>query len=183
MGALAQIVRSGKALYVGLSNYDGETMVRAEKILDELHCPFVINQNGYNILNRTVEHNGILKQGYISGKGMICFSPLAQGMLTDRYLKDIPADSRVLRDGRFLHEDQVLSTRPLLLKLDEIAESYGMSLSELAIAWLLQKKEVTSVLIGASRPEQILKNLEAVRKHEKAKLPEEELRKIDETVK
>lgn len=183
MGALAQIVRSGKALYVGLSNYDGETMARAEKILDELHCPFVINQNSYNILNRTVEHNGILKQGYISGKGMICFSPLAQGMLTDRYLKEIPADSRVLRDGRFLHEDQVLSTRPLLLKLDEIAESYGMSLSELAIAWLLQKKEVTSVLIGASRPEQILKNLEAVRKHEKAKLPEEELQKIDEVIK
>ena len=183
MGALAQIVRSGKALYVGLSNYDGETMARAEKILDELHCPFVINQNSYNILNRTVEHNGILKQGYISGKGMICFSPLAQGMLTDRYLKEIPADSRVLRDGRFLHEDQILSTRPLLLKLDEIAESYGMSLSELAIAWLLQKKEVTSVLIGASRPEQILKNLEAVRKHEKAKLPEEELQKIDEVIK
>lgn len=183
MGALAQIVRSGKALYVGLSNYDGETMARAEKILDELHCPFVINQNSYNILNRTVEHNGILKQGYISGKGMICFSPLAQGMLTDRYLKEIPADSRVLRDGRFLHEDQVLFTRPLLLKLDEIAESYGMSLSELAIAWLLQKKEVTSVLIGASRPEQILKNLEAVRKHEKAKLPEEELQKIDEVIK
>ena len=183
MEALAQIVRSGKALYVGLSNYDGETMARAEKILDEMHCPFVINQNSYNILNRTVEHNGILKQGYISGKGMICFSPLAQGMLTDRYLKDIPADSRVLRDGRFLHEDQILSTRPLLLKLDEIAESYGMSLSELAIAWLLQKKEVTSVLIGASRPEQILKNLEAVRKHEKAKLPEEELQKIDEAIK
>ena len=82
MEALAQIVRSGKALYVGLSNYDGETMARAEKILDEMHCPFVINQNSYNILNRTVEHNGILKQGYISGKGMICFSPLAQGMLT-----------------------------------------------------------------------------------------------------
>ena len=108
MEALAQIVRSGKALYVGLSNYDGPTMAKAERILDELHCPFIINQNCYSILDRTVEKNGLLKQTYASGRGLICFSPLAQGMLTDKYLQNIPKDSRVARDGRFLHEDQVV---------------------------------------------------------------------------
>ena len=121
MGALAQIVKSGKALYVGLSNYDGPTMAKAERILDKLHVPFVINQNRYSILDRSVENNGLLKQTYASGKGLICFSPLAQGMLTDRYLKDMPADSRAVKDGRFLHEDQVLETRPLLNQLNEIA--------------------------------------------------------------
>lgn len=90
MEALAQIVRSGKALYVGLSNYDGPTMAKAERILDELHCPFIINQNRYSILDRTVEKNGLLKQTYASGRGLICFSPLAQGMLTDKYLQNIP---------------------------------------------------------------------------------------------
>ena len=95
MGALDQIVRSGKALYVGLSNYDGETMKRAAAILEDLHCPFIINQNSYNIFNRTIEENG-LKQAAADGKkGIISFSPLAQGMLTDRYLNGIPKDSRV----------------------------------------------------------------------------------------
>ena len=159
MEALAQIVRSGKALYVGLSNYDGPTMAKAERILDELHCPFIINQNRYSILDRTVEKNGLLKQTYASGRGLICFSPLAQGMLTDKYLQNIPKDSRVARDGRFLHEDQVVSMRPLLTELNDIAAGYNMSLSELAIAWLLNKPEVTTVLIGASKPEQILQNI------------------------
>ena len=108
MEALAQIVRSGKALYVGLSNYDGPTMAKAERILDELHCPFIINQNRYSILDRTVEKNGLLKQTYASGRGLICFSPLAQGMLTDKYLQNIPKDSRVARDGRFLHEGKIV---------------------------------------------------------------------------
>ncbi len=164
MEALAQIVRSGKALYIGLSNYDGPTMAKAERILDELHCPFIINQNCYSILDRTVEKNGLLKQTYASGRGLICFSPLAQGMLTDKYLQNIPKDSRVARDGRFLHEDQVVSMRPLLTELNDIAAGYNMSLSELAIAWLLNKPEVTTVLIGASKPEQILSNLKAAEK-------------------
>ena len=182
MGALAQIVKSGKALYVGLSNYDGPTMAKAERILDELHVPFVINQNRYNIMDRSVEKNGLLKQTYASGKGLICFSPLAQGMLTDRYLKDMPADSRAVKDGRFLHEDQVLETRPLLNQLNEIAAGYDMKLSELAIAWLLNKPEVTTVLIGASRPEQILSNLKAAEKQAHTVMTEEELQKIEDAV-
>lgn len=182
MEALSQIVRSGKALYVGLSNYDGPTMAKAERILDELHCPYVINQNRYSILDRTVEKNGLLRQTYASGKGLICFSPLAQGMLTDRYLKGLPADSRAVRDRRFLSADRVNETRPVLLALNEIAKRYDMSLSELAIAWLLDKKEVTTVLIGASKPEQILSNLRAAEKQRTADLTQEELSEIDRAV-
>ena len=182
MEALAQIVRSGKALYVGLSNYDGPTMAKAERILDELHCPFIINQNRYSILDRTVEKNGLLKQTYASGRGLICFSPLAQGMLTDKYLQNIPKDSRVARDGRFLHEDQVVSMRPLLTELNDIAAGYNMSLSELAIAWLLNKPEVTTVLIGASKPEQILSNLKAAEKQRTTEMEEEELALIEKAV-
>ncbi len=183
MEALAQIVRSGKALYVGLSNYDGPTMAKAERILDDLHCPFIINQNRYSILDRSIEQNGLLQQTYASGKGLICFSPLAQGMLTDKYLKNIPEDSRVVRDGRFLHEDQVVSMRPLLNELNDIASGYDMTLSELAIAWLLNKPEVTTVLIGASRPEQILSNLKAAEKQQKMKMLPEELDRIERAVK
>lgn len=182
MGALAQIVKSGKALYVGLSNYDGPTMAKAERILDELHVPFVINQNRYSILDRSVEKNGLLKQTYASGKGLICFSPLAQGMLTDRYLKDMPADSRAVKDGRFLHEDQVLANRPLLNQLNEIAAGYDMKLSELAIAWLLNKPEVTTVLIGASKPEQIISNLKAAEKQAHTVMTDDELQKIEDAV-
>ena len=144
--------------------------------------PFVINQNRYSILDRTAENNGLLKQTYASGKGLICFSPLAQGMLTDRYLKDMPADSRAVKDGRFLHEDQVLANRPLLNQLNEIAAGYDMKLSELAIAWLLNKPEVTTVLIGASKPEQILSNLKAAEKQSHTVMSEEELQKIEDAV-
>lgn len=182
MEALAQIVRSGKALYVGLSNYDGPTMARAERILDELHCPFVINQNKYSILDRTVEKNGLLGQTYASGKGLICFSPLAQGMLTDRYLEGLPADSRAVKDRRFLNAESVNAARPVLLRLNDVAGRYDMSLSELAIAWLLDKKEVTTVLVGASKPEQILSNLRAVEKQQRTTFSDEELREIDEAI-
>ena len=104
MGALAQAVRSGKALYVGLSNYDGPTMERACRILDALQCPFVLNQNSYHIFNRTIEKNGLKAAAAKAGRGIISFSPLAQGMLTDRYLNGIPQDSRVRTDGRFLRD-------------------------------------------------------------------------------
>lgn len=179
MEALAQIVRSGKALYVGLSNYDGPTMAKAERILDELHCPFVINQNRYNMLDRSVEKNGLLRQTAASGKGLICFSPLEQGMLTDRYLTSMPEDSRAVRSGVFLHTEDVLQKRPLLLRLNELAQGYDMTLSELAIAWLLKHTEVTSVLIGASRPEQIMKNLKAVEKYANRTLTESDMEAIE----
>ncbi len=103
MGALAQAVTSGKALYVGLSNYDGPTLEKATAILDELHCPFIINQNRYSIFDRTIEENGLKETAASLKKGIIAFSPLAQGMLTDRYLNGIPEDSRIRTDGRFLN--------------------------------------------------------------------------------
>ena len=102
MGALAQAVSSGKALYAGLSNYDGETMRRAAKILEELGCPFIIDQNRYSIFDRTIEKNGLKQAAADTGRGIIAFSPLAQGLLTDRYLNGIPEDSRIRTDGRFL---------------------------------------------------------------------------------
>ena len=162
MGALAQIVRSGKALYVGLSNYDGPTLKRAAAILTEERVPFIINQNCYNIFDRTVENNGLKDMSENLGKGMICFSPLAQGLLTDRYLDGIPEDSRVRTDGRFLNEDRVNKMHGKIVALNEIAKKRGQSLSEMALAWLLKDNVVTSVIIGASKPSQILSNIKAL---------------------
>lgn len=111
MEALSQIVQSGKALYVGLSNYDGETMEQAAAILKELHCPFIINQNRYSIFDRTIEQNGLKETAAKLHKGIIAFSPLAQGLLTDRYLNGIPADSRIRSDGRFLKQSALSEER------------------------------------------------------------------------
>lgn len=178
MEALAQIVRSGKALYVGISNYDGETMKRAADILEELHCPFIINQNSYNIFNRTIEKNGLKQAAAEKRKGIISFSPLAQGMLTDRYLNGIPKDSRVNTDGRFLHADQFSEERLNSIRsLNAIAAERGESLAQMALKWILRDGIVTSVLIGASRPQQILENLKVL---DSASFSEEELKKIDE---
>ena len=113
MGALASAVQSGKALYVGLSNYDGKTLSQAASILQDMHCPFVINQNRYSIFDRTVEKNGLKKTTGILKKGLITFSPLAQGQLTDRYLNGIPEDSRIRTDGRFLKESNLTPERVL----------------------------------------------------------------------
>ena len=160
MGALDSIVKSGKALYVGLSNYDGETMKKAAEILDDLKCPFVINQNSYSIFNRTPENNGILDACEEKGKGMIVFSPLAQGVLTNRYLDGIPEDSRVRTDGRFLNEKSLTEEKLIKVrKLNEIALSRGQTLAQMALAWVYSRKAVTSVLIGASKPAQILDNI------------------------
>lgn len=178
MGALDQAVKSGKALYAGLSNYDGPTLEKACAILAELRCPFVINQNSYNIFNRTIEKNGLKETSRRLGKGIICFSPLAQGMLTDRYLNGIPADSRIRTDGRFLSERALTEERlAQIRRLNELAAERGQTLAEMALAWILKDGIVTSVLIGASKPEQILDNIGAVRN---TKFTEEELRLIDE---
>lgn len=177
MEALAQIVRSGKALYVGLSNYDGPTLERAEKILSELHAPFVINQNRYNIFDRKIEENGLKETAARLEKGIICFSPLAQGVLTDRYLDGVPADSRVRTDGRFLKEaalDQEKMEK--VRKLNAVAARRGQTLAEMALAWILRDGIVTSVLIGASRPAQILDNIKAI---DHLTFSEEELQEID----
>ena len=178
MGALATAVCQGKALYVGLSNYDGETLEQAAAILKDLKCPFVINQNCYSIFDRTVEKNGLKDMTGNLKKGLITFSPLAQGQLTDCYLNGIPEDSRIRKDGRFLKESILTAERmEQIRKLNELAAQRGEKLADMALAWLLQKKEVTSVLIGASKTQQILDNIKAIHS---APFTEEELQKIDE---
>ena len=178
MGALATAVQQGKALYVGLSNYDGKTLSQAAAILKELKCPFVINQNRYSIFDRTVEKNGLKRTTGILKKGLITFSPLAQGQLTDRYLNGIPEDSRIRKDGRFLKESVLTPERlDQIRRLNDLAVQRGEKLADMALGWLLQHKEVTSVLIGASKPQQILDNVKAIHC---APFTAEELRLIDE---
>ena len=177
MGALASAVHSGKALYVGLSNYDGEHLAKATAILDELHCPFIINQNSYNIFNRTIEENGLKSTSAKLGKGIIAFTPLAQGMLTNRYLNGIPADSRIRTDDRFLKESALTEERLAQIRsLNDLAAEREQSLAEMALAWVLRDGIVTSVLIGASKSSQILENIKALKN---THFTEEELKKID----
>lgn len=178
MGALASAVNSGKALYAGLSNYDGPTLEKAAAILKDLKVPFIINQNRYSIFDRTVEENGLKETTARLKKGLITFSPLAQGQLTDRYLHGIPEDSRIRTDGRFLKES-TLDTHRLeqIKKLNDLAKERGEKLAEMALGWLLQKEEVTSVLIGASKPQQVLDNVKAV---SCAAFSQEELDLIDQ---
>ena len=178
MLALSQAVVSGKALYVGLSNYDGATLEKACTILEELHVPFVINQNSYNIFNRTIENNGLKETSHRLKKGIICFSPLAQGLLTDRYLNGVPKDSRIAKDPRFLRESALTEEKLAQIKaLNDIAASRGQTLAEMALAWILKDGIVTSVLVGASKPEQILDNIGALKN---THFTEEELKAIDE---
>lgn len=177
METLAQIVRSGKALYAGISNYDGVHMEKAATILKELHCPFIINQNRYSIFDRTIEKNGLKEAAVESGKGIIAFSPLAQGTLTNRYLNGIPSDSRIVTDGRFLKASQLTEEKITSIRgLNEIAKGRGESLAQMALNWVLKDGMVTSVLVGASKPEQILDNLKVL---ESAPFTDEELKKID----
>ncbi|MGN0334402.1 MAG: aldo/keto reductase [Lachnospiraceae bacterium] len=178
MGALAQAVASGKALYVGLSNYNGETLEKAAEILKDLHCPFIINQNRYSIFDRTIEQNGLKETAARLKKGIIAFSPLAQGMLSDRYLNGIPEDSRVNTDGRFLKASSLTEERLMQIKqLHMLAAERGQSLSEMALSWVLRDGVVTSVLIGASKPSQIIDNIRAL---ENTEFTSEELQKIDD---
>ena len=177
MGALAHAVNSGKALYVGLSNYDGENLKKATAILEELHCPFIINQNRYSIFDRTIENNGLKETSKELEKGIIAFSPLAQGLLTNRYLNGIPEDSRVKTDGRFLNESLITVEKLQKIKaLNELAAQRGQTLAEMALSWVLKDGVVTSVLIGASKSEQILDNIASLKN---TCFSREELDKID----
>ncbi|MBP3684384.1 MAG: L-glyceraldehyde 3-phosphate reductase [Oscillospiraceae bacterium] len=177
MGALATAVQSGKALYVGLSNYNGEKLEQAASILQDMRVPFVINQNRYSIFDRTIEENGLKETAAKLGKGIIAFSPLAQGLLSDRYLKGIPADSRIMTDGRFLKNAALTPQRlEQIRKLNALAQQRGQTLAQMALAWVLKDGIVTSVLAGASRPEQILDNIQAAKN---TSFTEEELKLID----
>lgn len=177
MGALATAVQSGKALYVGVSNYDGENLKKACKILTELKCPFVINQNRYSIFDRTIENNGLKQTALELKKGIIAFSPLAQGLLTNRYLNGIPSDSRAAKDSRFLKQSAITDEKIAKIKaLSKIAEERGQTPAETALAWVLKDGAVASVLIGASKPSQILDNIKAI---QNTSFSVEELEAID----
>ncbi len=155
MGALDAIVRSGKALYVGISSYSPEQTRAAAQILRALGTPCVIHQPSYNMFNRWIE-GGLLDAVEETGMGCIVFSPLAQGLLTDKYLNDIPADSRAAKPHGFLKADHITAERRTQVRrLHELATARQQSLAQLALAWVLRHPQVTSALIGASRPEQI----------------------------
>ena len=180
MGALDQAVKSGKALYAGLSNYNGQKMQEAAAILRDLKCPFVINQNRYSIFDRTIENNGLKEAANDLQKGIIAFSPLAQGLLTNRYLDGIPADSRIAADGRYLKEAALTPEKLAQIRaLDSLAGERGQTLAEMALSWILKDDKVTSVLIGASKPEQILDNIKIIGHTD---FTEEELQKIETIV-
>ena len=177
MGALSDIVRSGKALYVGLSNYKEEETRRAVKILKENGTPCLIHQPRYNLLERWVE-DGLLSALDENGVGCICFSPLAQGALTDKYLKGIPADSRASRAGstvaqRYLSDEQLEKIK----QLNQFAAERGQTLAQMAISWILRRPEVTTVLVGASRVSQLDNSLAALKN---TAFSEDELKRIDE---
>ncbi|MFR8003955.1 MAG: L-glyceraldehyde 3-phosphate reductase [Hydrogeniiclostridium sp.] len=177
MLALDAIVRSGKALYVGISNYNKAQTQAAVKILRELKTPFIINQRNYSLFERDVERDGLKPWAAENGVGLIAFCPLAQGLLTNKYLNGIPEDSRIMTDGRFLHEKDITAEKlQKIRRLNEIAAARGQSLAQMALSWILRDGEVTSVLIGASRPSQIEENVKIVGH---TRFTEEELREID----
>ena len=159
MHALDLIVRQGKALYAGISNYPAAEAARAIRILRELGTPCLLHQPKYSMFERWVE-DGLLSLLDAEGVGCIPFSPLAQGMLTDKYLHGIPSDSRAAKPHGFLKESQITDARlQQIRQLNDVATSRGQKLSHMALAWLLKDKRVTSVLVGASRPEQLADSL------------------------
>lgn len=159
MLALDSIVKSGKALYVGISNYNREQTEAAMKMLRELKTPFIINQRRYSLLDRSIETDGLKRFAAENGCGIIAFCPLEQGLLTEKYLNGIPADSRIRTDGRFLKENALTPERLGKIRaLGELAAERGQSLAQMALSWILRDGEVTSVLIGASRSAQISEN-------------------------
>lgn len=177
MGALDQIVKQGKALYVGISQYNAEDTRKAAKILKEQRTPFLIHQPRYNMMDRWVEDKllGTLDD---LGVGCIVFSPLEQGILTDKYLNGIPENSRAATEGSYLDKSQITDkVVKQMQQLNEIAKNRNQSLAQMAVAWLLKDKRVTSVLVGVSKVSQLKDNLAATTNIEFSK---DELKKIDE---
>ncbi|MEM7373443.1 MAG: L-glyceraldehyde 3-phosphate reductase [Bacteroidota bacterium] len=176
MGALDHIVRQGKALYVGISQYSAEETAKAATILKEMGTPLFIHQPRYSMFDRWVE-NGLMDELEKQGVGSIPFSPLEQGVLTNKYLKGFPEDSRAVKDGRYLNTGQIdEATLTKVRALNDIAESRGQSLAQMAIAWLLKDERVTTVLVGASRTDQIVDNVNTI---QNLAFSEEELSKIE----
>lgn len=175
MGALADIVRQGKALYVGISNYQPEETQKAAELLKSSKTPFILHQARYSMFDRWVE-DGLLETLEQNGVGCITFSPLAQGMLTNKYLKGVPKDSRAGGNSVFLNADIVGSHIEKIQKLNDMAEKRGQKLSQMAIAWILRQPQVASVLIGASSANQLKENIKAL---DYLSFTDEELRLID----
>ncbi|MEH6406310.1 MAG: L-glyceraldehyde 3-phosphate reductase [Leeuwenhoekiella sp.] len=181
MGALDQIVRSGKALYVGISQYNAKDTARAAEILKEQRTPFLIHQPRYNMMDRWVEEDGLLDTLEKVGVGSIVFSPLQQGILTGKYLNGIPEDSRAATAGSYLSEDQITpEVVEKVQKLNDIAQKRNQSLAQMAIAWLLKDDRVTSVLVGVSRVSQLLDNVETLKRLE---FSDDELQQIEKILK
>lgn len=179
MGALSDIVRQGKALYVGLSNYNSDQLREASRLLRRNGTPLLITQPRYNMLDRWVETDGLLETAREEGAGVICFSPLAQGVLTDKYLKGIPNDSRAARNF-YLQADSITKNKMAVVhKLNTHAAERGQSLAQMALAWVLRDGKVATALIGASRKEQILDNVKIL---EQMTFTEDELKYIDEVL-
>jgi len=177
MSALNTAVKDGKALYAGISNYDSKNTARAMEILNRLNCPFIINQSRYSIFDRHIEDDGLKSFAAKNGCGIIAFSPLAQGMLTERYLNGVPSDSRIKKSGVFLKPSDLTEERLSQIRsLNSIASKRGQTLAQMALAWVLRDGEVTSVLIGASKPEQVIENISAVKN---SGFTSEELAEID----
>lgn len=160
MGTLDLMVRQGKALYIGISNYQPERAEAAFKILNDLGTPCLIHQPRYNLFDRWIE-NGLLDLLGNSGVGSICFSPLAQGMLSNKYINGLPKDSRAIKDSPFLSANLVIEMLPKIKALNEIAQNRDQTLAQMAISWILKDHRVTSVLIGASKTDQILDSIKA----------------------
>lgn len=176
--ALDGIVRSGKALYVGISNYNKEETIAIASLFQEMGTPFIINQRKYSLFDRTIEQDGVKDYAAAHGIGVITFCPLAQGLLTDRYIDGIPQDSRIRTDGRFLKEDALgRETIDKVRALNEIAKERGQSLAQMALAWILRDGDITSVLIGASKPAQIIDNVGML---SNIRFSGEELRRIEQ---
>ena len=180
MGALADIVRSGKALYAGISNYDREHTAEAMRIMRELRVPLIVNQRKYSILERTIEKDGVKEYCHENGMGIIAFCPLAQGLLSGKYLNGIPEDSRIARDTRYINRN-VLTDRMMqqITLLNELAKERGQTLAQMSLSWILRDGKVCSALIGASKPEQLAENAKAVNQ---TGFSSEELERIDRIV-
>ncbi|EMR03999.1 hypothetical protein ADICEAN_00870 [Cesiribacter andamanensis AMV16] len=177
MGALDLLVRQGKALYVGLSNYHPQEAARALQLLQELGTPCLIHQPKYSMLERWVETEGLLDLLEQQGVGCIPFSPLAQGMLTDKYLRGIPEDSRAAKEWGFLQKEQLTEeSLGKIRRLNELAQQRGQSLAQMALAWLLKDERITSVLIGVSKPAQLLDSLKCL---ENTRFSQQELQQIE----
>ncbi|MDC7245810.1 MAG: L-glyceraldehyde 3-phosphate reductase [Sphaerochaetaceae bacterium] len=176
MGALASAYHSGKALYVGISSYSASKTREAHAILESMGVPLLIHQPSYSMINRWVEEDLLTTLGEL-GVGTICFSPLAQGMLSDKYLKGIPQNSRAATEGTALSQKMLKKeTLERIEGLNEIAKERGQSLAQMALSWVLRRKEVTSVLIGASSPQQIKENVAAL---DNLGFSDDELERID----